>query len=128
MKTLTMSQKSKITQVVITTLLLVVLAGVVGLYLYYGMYLAKKAEVQTEIPTPDEVVEVDERTRRLNILNELAKESDNTASVEERLKTLEDLAQDSSSTTTVSTEERLKILKSLEQVGTTDSEKPTIAQ
>jgi preprotein translocase subunit SecF len=115
MPNLNPAQKHKISQMLMTIFLVGVLFSIVALYLYYGMYLAKQTAVPAEVSTEEVLpqTELDERTQRLNVLNELSKESSSTASYEDRMKTLQKLEEESDpSVTTV--EERLELLKNLE--------------
>jgi ribosomal protein S18 len=118
-------RQNKIIQFVITVFLVVVLLGIVGLYIYYGMYVAKKADITIDTPTIEVVVpqsEEDDYARRLKILSDFATETFTigtssatgtvVTSTKDRMKTLESLA---ASTSTVDTlpQDRLDTLEAL---------------
>jgi hypothetical protein len=121
------SRKVKVLQWLITATLLLVLVGIAALYVMYGMNRAKQQDV-TGVETPVEIMPADtpadiEMARRMKVLEDLASQSSSTLSESERVNVLENMVKESeqSTSTKPSTEERLKTLESLESSNETES-------
>ena len=107
-------KNKKYAQLFLILVLSLILASIIGLYIYFGMKQAGKnvvIDTATSIPSQASTLE-DAQARRAKILENLAKESSATTSPEERAQVLENLSKELGVSTT-SAENRMKVLKAL---------------
>lgn len=116
----TISEKRNYTQIIITALLVVILLGMVGGYIYYGMWQANHMQPIVEAPADQTAAEsrpsltVDDK---LKILSDLAKQADigigTRASIEEKEAILNKLSAEASTVNSASFEDKMKMLNEL---------------
>ncbi len=120
METTTQNSSTKKIQLVITGALILVLLGIVGGYIYYGMRLAKQGDttavVETNTSTTDDTAAPLTTEQKMAILQLLSASTNatNTPTVENREKILNSLSTSpSSDAPAISEEQKQKILESL---------------
>ena len=103
-------------QMLLTLVLAVILMGIIGLYIYFGMRQAGNTIVMDTTATTTPTVQSDSteasKARRMQVLENLVKESTFTMSLENRAKVLKNLSATSVVSST-SAEKRLKVLNAL---------------
>jgi hypothetical protein len=113
-------KKTNYTQAVITALLSLVLLGIVGVYIYYGMRHANYVEPVTEVLTEPTVVETHQSLTtkdKLQILNDLAKQAEFSTgtpiTIQEKEAILSKLGDEAPAESNITYDDKIKILSAL---------------
>jgi hypothetical protein len=106
-------QRVKLLQTFITVLLILILAGMIGGYIYYGMYLAKTAEVVAVPAEPGAGTDMDD-ARRAEIIKALSQEPVSMDEAEKQA-IIDDLKASPPDQTAESEERRAEMIRALQQ-------------